>query len=422
MKNFIILSIVAVMILLSGCARKIETEPGRIVYVDDDFETEADSDGSEYAPYHSLQEAIDSAWSGDRIFLMPGIYSAEADEYVDSLCGNCLEHRTLAHATVGFHIKDKQLTIEGFERDSVRLLTNAGYGVLFENCPLSRISNLTISGGKRDLDGNATDAAVVVKFSDVTVENCTIIDNEHKLDTVVVGIGGVFGREGAQIIVRNNLIKNNSWDAIALYRGASAFIADNEIDKGRGVGIGITWDAHAVVTRNLISNYWKGIGTFGNSSAVVTNNIVFDNLGWGIIATGNSFMEARNNNIVRNGNCGFAAWSDSARGVVINNIIADNGWREKWVCPCVGVWMNGDPENFRIEYNDVWGNDSTEYRDIEDLTGQFGNLSVDPMFVDSLDFHLRDNSPLYNAGHPYYTNPDGGRSDIGAYGGLGGIK
>lgn len=405
-----------------GCARKIEIEPGGVVYVDDDFDSGSIPDGSEYAPYQSLEEAIDSAMPGDMIFLMPGIYSADAEAYTDSLCGNCLEHRTIVNATVGFHIKDKQLTIEGYDRDSVRLMTNAGYGILFEDCPSSRISNLTISGGKRDVDGNATDAAIVVKNSEVIVKNCTIIDNEHKLDTVVVGIGGVFGREGAQIVISNNLIKNNGWDGIALYRGAKAFITGNTIDEGRGVGIGITWDAHAVVTRNLISNYWKGIGTFGHSSAIVTNNIVFDNLGWGIIATGNSYMEARNNNIVRNGNCGFAAWSDSARGIVINNIIADNGWREKWVCPCVGVWMNGIRENFRIEYNDVWGNDSAEYRDIEDLTGQFGNLSVDPMFVDSLDFHLRDDSPLYNSGHPYYTDPGGDRSDIGAYGGLGRLE
>ena len=85
--------------------------------------------------------------------------------------------------------------------------------------------------------------------------------------SVVVGIGGVFGREGAELFILNNEIVDNGWDGIALYRGATAVIADNIIKKGRGAGIGITWDATALVFRNRISEYWKGIGTFGESRA-----------------------------------------------------------------------------------------------------------------------------------------------------------
>jgi hypothetical protein len=54
-----------------------------------------------------------------------------------------------------------------------------------------------------------------------------------------------------------------------------------------------------------------------------------------------------------------------------------------------------------------------------DLTGRDGNASIDPMFLDSLDFRLAPDSPLRHAGDPYYSDPDGSRSSIGAYGGQG---
>ena len=411
-----ITSFLLIIAVLAGCAQEIDTgQPNRII-VDAASEIE-DQDGSSYAPYQSLIQAIESANSGDEIYLFPGTYKAQPSDFVEPLCGNCETHATEVQASVGYHINNKSLKIIGSNKDSVILITGAGYGILFDHSPASEIRNVTITGGKRDLDGNATDAGIVVRFSSVTVENCNIINNDHLQDSVVVGIGGIFGREGSEITIRNNRIENNGWDGIALYRGAKAYIFDNVINQGRGAGIGITWDASAIVMRNRISNYWKGIGTFGNSQAVVTNNCVFDNLGWGIIATGFSMMEVRNNVITHNGNCGFAAWSEEARGYVKNNIIVNNGWRDEWVCPCVGVWMNGKLANFPVSYNNVWNNSAGNYLDMPEWTDKYGNLSVDPQFVDSLDFRLKPTSPLIGQGDPYYTNLDGSRSDMGAYGG-----
>jgi parallel beta-helix repeat protein len=294
--------------------------------------------------------------------------------------------------------------------------------VLFLNSDGSIIEDCTITNGVRDLDGAATDAAVVAKFSRLTVRNCRIVNNDHRPDSVVVGIGGIMGREGSELYIHDNYIFNNGWDGIALYRGAVAVITDNHIEKGRGAGIGITWDAVATVLRNRVSGYWKGIGSFGTSRATVRNNIVKDCLGWGIIATGTSFMEATNNLIFRNGNCGFANWSektawDGARGICANNIIMLNGWREQWVCPCVGVWMMGKLSNVPVSYNNVFANQAGNYKDMEDWTGKYGNLSVDPQFADTISFRLSPDSPLIDAGHPEFTDPDGSPSDIGPWGG-----
>ncbi|MCK4385693.1 MAG: right-handed parallel beta-helix repeat-containing protein [candidate division Zixibacteria bacterium] len=396
----------------------VKAEGNKTWYVHD-LEDGKPGSGSKNDPFRDLQYAINFAEDGDKIVIMPGTYEAHPDSYPEDLCGNCETHKTYVKASRGFWIKGKALELIGSGMDSTVLITQAGYGVLFDHSRGSVITNLKITGGVRDPDGNATDAGVVAKFSTLTIKGVRISGNTHQVEDVVVGIGGVFGRENSELFIMDNIIENNGWDGIALYRGANAYISDNLICEGRGAGIGITWDATAIVYRNQISGYWKGIGTFGDSKTVVRNNAVYDNLGWGIIATGNSFMEASNNTVTRNGNCGFAPWSETARGVFINNIVTENGWRKEWVCPCVGIWMYGQTQNFVISHNDVWGNKDGNYKDMDDLTGISGNISADPLFKDKIDFHLLPNSPVIDSGHPNFTDPDGGLSDMGMFGGPG---
>jgi hypothetical protein len=364
-----------------------------------------------------LQGAIDAAGDGDTLIVWPGRYVAQPRTFTEMVCGNCTIHRTPVKATRGFHVYGKRIVILGADRDSTILVTRAGYGVLIENSPSCRIESLTITGGERDPDGMATDAGVVIRGSKADIVNVSIVDNTSRVDTVAVGIGGVMGREGSEILVDGCLIENNGWDGVALYRGSTAVIRDNVIRTGRGAGVGITWDATAVVVRNDISDYWKGIGTFGDSRAVVRNNAVHDNLGWGLVVTGNSWMEAAHNVVARNGNCGFALWSKTARARLLHNIIVENGWREEWVCPRVGVWLNGKQENLEFGYNDVWGNVEGDFRDIENLAGTEGNMSLAPSFRDSLDFTLEDGSPLMDAGDPAFTDNDGSPPDLGLEGG-----
>ncbi len=413
-----LLTIVLLAFILLGSFLFVKAVGNEIWYVDDLGDGMVGF-GLKDDPFRDLQYAIDFAKDGDEILIMSGTYEAHPDSYSEDLCGNCETHKTYVKASRGFLIKDKALELVGSGMDSTVLITKAGYGVLFDHSRGSSIKDLKITGGVRDPDGNATDAGVVVKFSTVTVKGVKIAGNTYQVEDVVVGIGGVFGREGSELFIRDNVMENNGWDGIALYRGANAYISDNLICEGRGAGIGITWDATAIVYRNQISKYWKGIGTFGDSKAVVRNNAVYDNLGWGIIITGSSFMEASNNVVTRNGNCGFAPWSQTARGVFINNIVTENGWRAEWVCPCVGIWMYGLSQNFVISHNDVWGNKEGNYKDMDDLTGRDGNISADPLFKDKADFHLLPDSPAIGSGNSVFTDPDGGPSDMGIFGGSG---
>lgn len=366
----------------------------------------------------NLQSVINFAASGDTIVLGANkTFDAKPIAFTDQLCGNCLDPKAGAKASYGFIVKDKALTIVGQSRQTSKLVTVAGYGVYFENSPGSLLKNLTITGGKRDADGNATDAGVVVRNSKLRIESVDIRDNTNRIDSVVVGIGGVHSREGAEVVIADCNIINNTWDGVALYRGAIVTVTDCVIKDGRGAGIGVTWDGTCVAYRNEVTGFWKGIGSFGTSTVIARNNLVHDNLGWGIIATGASTMEASNNVVYHNGNCGIAPWSTEARGRFINNIIAENGWRDQWVCPCVGVWNYGDWAKWRFNNNIVWHNKAGEYQDIWDQTGMNGNLSVDPKFEPDGSFKLSSDSPGLHAGDSTVYNIDGSVSHIGLWGG-----
>lgn len=104
--------------------------------------------GEKADPFRDLQYSLDQAKDGDTIFIFPGTYEAKPEEYVEELCGNCQEHKTRVKATRGFLIQRKSLNIIGSGKENTFLVTNAGYGVLFENSRNSLITRLKVTGGK----------------------------------------------------------------------------------------------------------------------------------------------------------------------------------------------------------------------------------------------------------------------------------
>jgi len=256
-----------------------------------------------------------------------GKHWLEPRAYVDSTCGNCENPKTIVDATVGLVVSGRAKRIVGISPASSEIHTGAGYGVLFEHCTRCAIESLSVTGGARDADGNATDAAIVVKQSSVLIFNNRIHDNigdSSVVRRVTVGVMGITGREGSHMRIVGNEIVRNSWDGIALYRDARAFIHNNFIDGvdlargetvggGRGVGIGLTWNARAEVYNNLVRRYWKGIGVFVDASVTVWDNVVEDVATWGISLwdadRGRARAGIKYNVVFRSGACGAAIMS-----------------------------------------------------------------------------------------------------------------
>ena len=298
-----------------------------------------------------LERALAEAAPHTTIMLHAGEYVLEPAAYMDSTCGNCQDADEDVPATLGARVSGTGIRIVGAHRDSVIIRTNAGYGLLFEDCVDCALRNVTVTGGVRDDDGRATDAAIVVRRSTLSLGDCSIRDNIGDSTVVaatIVGIAGIAVREAGDVTVSGCDITRNSWDGIVLYRGARAHIHDNVVDGvdkaaggrvggGRGVGIGLTWDAQAVVERNRVTRYWKGIGVFVEADADVRENIVEDILTWGIALWGpdGSTPSARieRNIIYRTGACGVMIDrpdAGTAPGTLTGNLVMRTGQNERY--------------------------------------------------------------------------------------------
>jgi hypothetical protein len=163
-----------------------------------------------------------------------------------------------------------------------------------------------------------------------------------------------------------------------------------------------------------------GISAEGNTldPTIVVNNVIVENssvtYGGGIMA-GPALIV--NNTITQNAapyGGGIKCWvyPDPEWLVITNNIISSNSggygiYNDSTFCYCV-------PD---IYYNDVWDNGINYYGC---LPGHH-DISVDPEFAwpDRGHYSLLSSSPCLDVGDPSLVDPDGTRSNMGAFGGPG---
>ncbi len=329
-----------------------------------------------------LQAVLSGKVDSLEIYLQPGDYYLSPTSITDSTCGNCEEPNQFVPATAGLEISGSYVRITGPENRSAVIHTNAGYGIYFNHCKRGIIENLSVTGGIRDPDGNATDAAIVIKNSAVTIRNNHIYGNIGDSAIVVkniVGVMGICGRENSDLTITDNEIIGNSWDGIALYRDASATIIGNLIDGvdkasskvaggGRGVAVGITWNARATIDGNLIKRYWKGIGIFVDANVTARNNIIEDILTWGIAywdaERGKPVGIIENNIIYSTGACGVSITRSQPGpnpGHLIGNVIVRTAQNPKYdapdyYCNQCALSISSKPDNFRIDDNQFFNN------------------------------------------------------------------
>ena len=329
-----------------------------------------------------LQAVLSGKVDSLEIYLQPGDYYLSPTSITDSTCGNCEEPNQFVPATAGLEISGSYVRITGPENRSAVIHTNAGYGIYFNHCKRGIIENLSVTGGIRDPDGNATDAAIVVKNSAVTIRNNHIYGNIGDSAIVVkniIGVMGICGRENSDLTITDNEIIGNSWDGIALYRDATATIIGNLIDGvdkasskvaggGRGVAVGITWNARATIDGNLVKRYWKGIGIFVDANVTARNNIIEDILTWGIAywdaERGKPVGIIENNIIYSTGACGVSITRSQPGpnpGHLIGNVIVRTAQNPKYdapdyYCNQCALSISSKPDNFRIDDNQFFNN------------------------------------------------------------------
>lgn len=329
-----------------------------------------------------LEELFSSPQENMQVILERGDYHLTPEYFIDQTCGNCQEPNEPISATRGITISGKNISITGPVDRSAVIHTHAGYGIYIKDLENGVLENLTITGTLRDTAQMATDAAIVVSNSDVVIRNNTIRDNlgdSLLISKHISGVMGICGRENSHMQIIENDILRNSWDGIALYRDAYAEIIGNKIDGidksvgrlpegGRGVAIGVTWNAKAQIKYNYIARYWKGIGVFVDADCEVENNIIEDMVAWGIAfwdaGKGAPRAHIRNNIIFDVGACGISITKsdeETQSGSLNGNIVVKSGQNEKYdspdyYCYQTSLAMHEVPQNFAIKDNLFYDN------------------------------------------------------------------
>jgi hypothetical protein len=168
-------------------------------------------------------------------------------------------------------------------------------------------------------------------------------------------------------------------------------------------------DTNSVLCGFKIDGGYFGIYIELNCSPTIINCIICNFESTGIIS---NFSTARilNNTIYNSygtdGACGMQLAGISS---VVNNIVVHGA--------DFGLWNSSINLQYRPigDYNDVW-DWSEGYYGHNWIPGEH-DIHLDPLFEDSISFHVTLNSPCKNSGDPIILNPDGSRSDIGAWGG-----
>jgi hypothetical protein len=281
------------------------------------------------------------------------------------------------------------------------------------------------------LSHRANDRGGVLYVDD---ESSLVVERTQFLDNEAAEHGGVLRWSGqdpnAAVVFSECLFQDNEagdyGGAIAVNVGGVLQIRDSDF-TGNTARAGGAISVYAVEGLSLQRN-----GFCNNSAddeagaariyevdgAVLTNNIFLHNSAGG--RGGSVYLLSGSHTLTNNDildgsaapNSGGGVWSEGADLVARNNLI---GWTRR------GSGMEGT-EAPDEDWSDLWSN---QPRDLNNRwTRGAGSLTVDPLLLrytpDELcddDLRLRAGSPLIDAGDPTIFDPDGSRSDIGAYGG-----
>jgi parallel beta-helix repeat protein len=272
--------------------------------------------GSEQLPFGTIQKGIDVANSGDTVLVEKGTYQENIN-----FCGKAI-------------VVGSRFIFHGFECDvESTIIRGAGGGPVVsfdygEEDSNSVIRGFTITGGSAGYGGGIW----------CSVSSPTIVDNLIIENSAIAG-PAICCRQSNANIYRNLIADCSGPAAIFVWSGGSVRLINNTVCDNDGGGLSIQY----------------------LSTALVKNNIFFNNAPYGIHST---------------------------------NMDVD------------------------IQYNDVYGN-TLNYEGIPDQTGINGNISADPLFVNASagDYHLAEGSPCIDTGDPLDPVPPGGgdRVDMGAF-------
>jgi predicted outer membrane repeat protein len=332
--------------------------------------------------YPTIQRGVNAAVDGDTVLVADGTYTGDgASTYIDFkgkaivvMSENGPEF-TIFNCTwdyCGFYFhsgEDTNSILQGFT------ITNATAGgggnggaiICTESSPTIRGNIIVGNVGRYHGGIRCTNSSAII-------EENIIADNESQYIRSRFGPrgsgdgGGIYCVDSPGVIIRNNIIVGNKADhdggGIHIYNCMAApFIEGNVIVGNQAIQQG--------------GAIYCGASSLTLKHNTVTGNEALNFEGGGIYCCGGSYLSASN--------CIF--WADSA----------GSGDHE--------IFLTGGSV-VEISYSDISGGWEGE-----------GNIDADPLFLmpTKHDYRLLWGSPCIDSGHPDSLDPDGTRSDMGAF-------
>ena len=253
-------------------------------------------DDSGGADFTSIQVAIDSAISGDAVYVHAGAYSENVDV-------------------------NKRLTLEGEGADVVTVTNCTPDSPVFNvTADYVNISGFTLTG--------ATGWGACAGIYLCDVEQCTISNND-----VLVNCEGIYLYHSDN----NTIIGNNASNSIGCGSGIllrssdSNCIINNNASNNEYPGIYLDASGSNTITGNTLINNTACNYTYGglelyfsSSSNTITNNTIIDNVGNGIRIWDSSNSNTITNNIIESNNHYGVYLSSSSNNLVFHNNLVNN--------------------------------------------------------------------------------------------------
>ena len=255
----------------------------------------------------------------------------------------------------------------------------------------------------------------LVQYSQAVIDGFTITSTKDE-DTVPLEGGGVHCAPSSAPTIVNNIIRGNHailGAGIYCAPRSSPTIANNVISKNKAVNFGggiFSFKSRPNIANNTIAENEAsslGGGIFCQRDVPrITNNVIWKNkskVGGGFSGD-RSFSAITNNTFTENEAAYGGGIYFSGGEVRMVNLI---------------LWKNSD-DLYSAKFSAATRPEHSDIGD-GDFRGIGGNISADPLFVDPQngDFRLMPQSPCVDTGdlNQVYDDPDGSRSDMGAFGG-----
>jgi parallel beta-helix repeat protein len=335
-------------------------------------QTIVDDDGGTWADYDNIQDAINASTSGDTILVYEGVYNEtiEVNESI-SIIGNGSSDTTIFGREKGnvVNVTANGVRISGFNITNASGSFGFGIEVMADRCNIDNNTFFWCFGVFLNGSGSSTIRDNSMMFGGINIMGETIDKwNSHTIDAsnlmrgrsiryLVNATDAITSANAGQVVIANctNVTvsfqtMNETYSPVNIGFSNNCTIRDNNLSRN-AIGISHFRSENTTISDNMINNN-TGIGMIVNSSwgLNITGNQVDDNSFFGAVLDHTDTNNISSNSFNGNDIVGLYL-INSSWNTVWNNSVNDNGYFGFFVLNSTNSTIN---EN-ELRQNGYWG-------------------------------------------------------------------